>query len=480
MAVAPLVAQTKFHVGRPNAFKSRLGLGTHKGSTDSDRKVAERNSMWASLPPPAQGLKAIVVLPARNEAAHLPASLAALAAQAGMDGSPLDRAGFEVILLANNCGDASAAIARRFAAAHRGLRLHVVETTLPPAQANIGYVRRLLMDEAATRLESIGCPEAAIVSTDADTRVAPDWLAANLRELAAGSDAVGGRILTDDSVRPSPAALRIRRIDAAHALLRSRLASLLDPRPFDPWPCHHQHFGASLAVTARAYRLAGGVPDVPYLEDDALVRALERVDLRVRRSPHARVTTSSRLDGRAAVGLSWQLRQWAHLTTNHHDPLVENPHRYAMALTVRALLRQLWQRHGAALAPSLPAGIDARLNLCAGTIGRLARAAPAFGALWQELEIQTSSAGASKSQLGPPRGPPLVPISQALGVLRDLIRREQAASVPALCAVPAISEVFDISAAFAQFAASAAAAASIGPGLGPDAGFQGASNTSIR
>ncbi len=392
--------------------------------------------MWSSLPAPDETLRAVIVLPARNEAAHLPATLCALAAQVHADGRPVDRASFEILLLANNCSDATAAIARRFAAGRQGFRLHVVETALPPAQANIGYVRRQLMDEAATRLESIGRPAAAIVSTDADTRVAPDWLAANWQELAAGSDAVGGRIFTDGSVRPTPAALRMQRVDAAHALLRLRLASLLDPVPCDPWPCHHQHFGASLAVTARAYRLAGGVPDVPYLEDDALVRALVRADLRVRRSPQVRVVTSSRLDGRAAVGLSWQLRQWATAGPNPHDPLVENPDRYADALTVRAVLRHAWQRHGGALAWQLPAGLDARLQVAPGSIERAATGARAFGALWQDLEDQRSAACAEAaaevliSKMPTSEMPTsVVPISQALVALRRLVRRHQASGV---------------------------------------------------
>ena len=419
------------------------------GCTRADscaQPVTGLGAMWASLPAPDEALQAVVVLPARNEAAHLPATLAALAAQVHGDGRRVDRASFEVVLLANNCSDATAAIARRFAAGQQSVRLHVVEATLAPAQANIGYVRRQLMDQAAARLESIGRPAAAIVSTDADTRVAPDWLAANWLELAAGSDAVGGRIFTDDSVRPTPAALRMQRVDAAHALLRLRLASLLDPVPCDPWPCHHQHFGASLAVTARAYRLAGGVPEVPYLEDEALVRALVRADLRVRRSPQVRVVTSSRLDGRAAVGLSWQLRQWAHAASNPHDPLVENPDRYADALTVRSVLRRAWQRHGAALTGHLPAGLDARLQVAPGTIERAAAGARAFGALWQDLEDQRSAACAeatsemsiSKTPISrapnsqvrtSPTQTSIVPISQALVALRRLVRRHQASGV---------------------------------------------------
>ncbi|MEO6363895.1 MAG: glycosyltransferase family A protein [Caldimonas sp.] len=374
--------------------------------------------MWESLPAPDPGLRAVVVVPARNEAAHLPMSLAALARQVDASGKPLDRTSFEVVVFANNCDDESASSARRFADRHPELRLHVVEATLAPPQANIGFVRRQLMDEAARRLESIARHDGAILSTDADTRVAPDWLAATWAELDKGADAVGGRILTDASVHPSASALRIRRIDAAHALLRSRLASLLDPEPFDPWPRHHQHFGASLAVTARAYRLAGGVPDVPYLEDDALVRALERAGMRVRRSPHVRVVTSSRLDGRAAVGLSWQLRQWAEAPPDHSGPLVESPLRYARALSVRAVLRQAWTGAGRRLHPRrLAADLDARLGVASGTVERAALAAETFGALWQDLDRRRVSESVEPEAQ--------IAMSEALVVLRVLIRHQQ-------------------------------------------------------
>lgn len=38
----------------------------------------------------------------------------------------------------------------------------------------------------------------------------------------------------------------------------------------DPWPRHHWHFGASLALTARAYRCVGGLPMVRYPGNKAL------------------------------------------------------------------------------------------------------------------------------------------------------------------------------------------------------------------
>lgn len=91
--------------------------------------------------PPLPQCEVCVIVPVRNEAEMLESTLTALANQIDLDGCPLDPARYEVILLANNCSDDSAAIARRFATQHPNLVLHVVEQTLPDSQAYIGWVR---------------------------------------------------------------------------------------------------------------------------------------------------------------------------------------------------------------------------------------------------------------------------------------------------------------------------------------------------
>ncbi|SDY49077.1 glycosyltransferase [Hymenobacter psychrophilus] len=302
-------------------------------------------SPWSHLPPPFPTLRATVIIPAKDEADALPATLAALAAQTNEQGEPLPPGCFEVLVLANNCTDGTAAVIRAFAATHPALALHVAELTLPPTEAHVGRARRLLMDEAAQRLELAGQPRAAIISTDADTRVAPDWLAATFRELALGVEAVAGRILMEETSRACPVR-RCQLQDAAYQLLRAQLETQLDPQPHEPWPRHHQHFGASLAVTVAAYRQVGGLPVVPFLEDEALYQALLRHDLRVRHSPAVRVFTSGRQQGRVAVGLSWQLREWARLGAQ--QLLVPDPATLVHELNLRRRLRQQWQlaQHG--------------------------------------------------------------------------------------------------------------------------------------
>ena len=224
-----------------------------------------------------------------------------------------------MLVLANNCTDATAALARQQAHRWPQLALHVAEIILPAPQAHVGRARRLLMDEACARLE-LADGTGIIASTDADTRVAPTWVAAIVAEVAAGADAVGGRIRTEyeEAVADDQPRLRsLRRIqthDAAYRLLCARLEHAIDPAPADPWPRHHQHFGASLAITARAYRRVGGLPEVRFLEDEALCQRLRQHDLALRHSPHVQVLTSARREGRVEVGLSWQLREWLRMS----------------------------------------------------------------------------------------------------------------------------------------------------------------------
>lgn len=373
---------------------------------------------WADLlrqqlPAPRVGLQVSVIIPAKNEAKQLPATLAAFAAQTDLRGRPLAPGTFEVIVLANNCADDTAAAVRRVARQFPRLALHVAELHLPPSNAHVGQARRLLMDEACYRLHLTGRPAGLIASTDADTRVAPTWLAANLAEIAAGADAVGGRILTD---APRLAACPVRRIqlrDAAYHLLRARLQCLLDPSPADPWPCHHQHYGASLALTAQAYQLVGGLPAVPSMEDEALWQVLRCHDLRLRHSPAVRVLTSDRRQGRVEVGLSWQLRQWAHLSEKQHEPTVDWPAELAALWQTRQQLRTWWR--GGSYPPDFD-GIIELMAISPEELREQLRRATTFGECWDRLMAhRTAQIGIIAE----------VPLSVALVELRALIAEHE-------------------------------------------------------
>ena len=362
------------------------------------------------LPPPRAGLQVSVIVPAKNEAASLPAALAALAAQTDLHGEPLPQGSYEVIVLANNCSDATAAVVRRQARRYPHLALHVATLYLPKAQAHVGRARRLLMDAACARLQLVYGPAGIIASTDADTCVAPTWVATIQAEIAAGAEAVGGRILTEIDAPALMPLRRIRNRDTAYRLMCARLEDLIDPSPADPWPRHHQHFGASLAITVRAYCQVGGLPAVRFLEDEALSQALLRHDLAVRHSPHVLVLTSARQQGRVEVGLSWQLREWLHMSRQQREPHVDSPVHLAALWQARRQLRDTWAGRPTRRLKDLAAG----LGLPAATLLAHTKAAATFGGLWEEV---LPIARATKV--------PSIPLSLALLALPPLIKNYQ-------------------------------------------------------
>lgn len=369
--------------------------------------------------PPLPQCQVSVIVPVQNEAELLNSTLTALTKQVDLQGQPLDPAHYEIILLANNCSDDSAAIAQRFADRHPDLVLHVVERTLPAAQAYIGWVRKRLMDEACRRLMSLGHSRGVIASTDGDTRVAPNWIATTLYEIACGADAVGGRIVTDRRERaaldPYTRACHLREV--GYYFLASELEAHLDPNPFDGWPRHFQHYGASLAVTAEMYQQAGGLPPVRSSEDVALYRALGRVGARFRHSPRVRVTTSARQTGRAQKGLADQLSAWAAMGQQQQPFLVEPAAAIATRLQARYELRQLWQRFLNGYQPTAQdmaslenhLGIDRDWLICAVT------ECTSLGTLFEQIEQQQKQQGIWQQRW------PLVKIEQAIEDLRLLL-----------------------------------------------------------
>lgn len=295
--------------------------------------------------PPHPACRLCVAIPVYNEEADIAHTLAALYAQVDLHGQPLNPELYEVLILANNCTDGTGEIVRRFAARHPALRLHLIEILLPAPNAHVGAARRLVMDEALRRLEGLGQKRGIIAATDGDTRVRPNWVATNLAEFALGVDAVGGRILASpEQVEALEPGTRLYyRLDTAYRTLKAAYETVLDPNPANPWPRHHHCFGASLAVTAEAYRRAGGLPVVHCLEDMAFTDALERLGARVRQSPAVNVLTSLRVSGRVDVGLSWTLSKWTRAAAKGEPLLIESPDAIAQEAAIGRRVRLLWE-----------------------------------------------------------------------------------------------------------------------------------------
>lgn len=285
-------------------------------------------------------LRAIVAIPVRNEAERIGACLDALAAQVGTEGFGQGFGQgfgheFGVVLLLNNCTDGTeAAVARTVFPAP----LRTVVRRFDGASA--GWARREAMEEAAIWLEEAGQvpANAALLTTDADSRVPPDWIARNLAALARGADAVAGRITLDahDAAR-LPDALHARgRLEATYETLLTEIEARLDPVPHDPWPRHRTASGASLAVRLSTYRAVGGLPSLALGEDRAFVDRLVAHGFQVRHDPAIAIVTSGRLEGRAPGGAADTMRL--------RCAVPESPCDDALEALPRALARIAWRR----------------------------------------------------------------------------------------------------------------------------------------
>ena len=272
--------------------------------------------------PAPDSCRVCVVVPVRNEERGLPFCLHALQAQVDLEGRAVPAESYEVLLLLNNCTDESAAVVRRWCESHASTNVRILERTFARPQAHVGTARALLMNTAWHRLRNVAPEDGAILSTDADTVVAADWIAQNVSALANGADVVGGAVELSKAElgQLPPKVRRCYEQDRLYASLIAQLEDALDPQPGDPWPRHLDHFGSSLACTPAAYAKAGGMPAVSPLEDEAFVDCVRRAGLRLRHDPRVRVWTSARLLGRAEVGMAGQLRLWSELASeNEHQ-----------------------------------------------------------------------------------------------------------------------------------------------------------------
>jgi hypothetical protein len=264
----------------------------------------------ASFPLPPPGLAStirpgfVVAIPVRDEEERLLACLRALARQRDRSGRPIPPTLVRIVVFANNCTDQSASLARSLGESW-SLDIRVVEASLPPGAAHAGNARRAAMDLADAWLVEAGESDGVILATDADSQVAPNWIAENLAAFAAGAEAVLGRIDLDEEGASLPEALHRRgQLEDTYERLLIELSWLLDPLEHDPWPHHATISGASLGVTRATYCRVGRLPRVPLGEDKALVALLYHHDVRIRHCPTAHVITSGRTDGRAPGGVA--------------------------------------------------------------------------------------------------------------------------------------------------------------------------------
>ena len=221
--------------------------------------------------------RAVVVIPAHNEAKNLPDCLKAVVTAAACSSMPV----LTVVVL-DACDDRSADLAGRF-----GSDVHFIEVDV----RNVGASRAAGFSYA--RSSAAMCGEESRVwyaTTDADSRVDPDWL---IRQAASGADVVLG-VVRIANWRHVPVAAVRRYLNAYRAKRH---------------PDGHGHVhGANMGFRADAYWRVGGFADLATGEDVDLVRRFEEHHLVIDRDERLSVTTSARQKGRAPRGFAAHLR----------------------------------------------------------------------------------------------------------------------------------------------------------------------------
>lgn len=289
-----------------------------------------------ALPAPRDSVRAVVVVPAHDEEERIGRCLEALATQ--VEVRPEE---YEVIVVLDACEDGTGRVVdamrsrffphtdQRCERASGGPAIHAV---VGPGQG-AGPARATGMDIGCARLETLGRHGGLLASTDADSVVAPDWIACQLEAIAAGAEAIGGEVTLDpaEAAALPPAILADREAQLA---ARAREAAARGP-------AEHAHFsGASLGVTPDAYRRAGGMAWMAALEDQELEDRLAAAGVTIHRLRPVSVVTAARTEGRAERGLARDLELARWMTEHRHSGADFSPARLleAKTTTVAAIL----------------------------------------------------------------------------------------------------------------------------------------------
>lgn len=287
-------------------------------------------------------LHPVVAVPVRNEERRLPRLLVALDRQSGRSASPP----LDVVLVLNNCSDASLDVAKGFAATLSNLRLRIIDVVLPCERSHVGFARRMAMDRALALCRTAG--QGVILTTDADAVPEDGWVEANLRAISRGADMAGGKLVgnREEEAQLGPGFAARAAAMLGYADLCDRLAAVLDPLSHDPWPRHSDHTGGSLAIRADVYDAVGGLPPLPQREDLALVSKVRARGGKLVHPLDIKVEVSARLVGRAPGGMADCLKQWVREEAEGKPLLVETPARVEARLLRRQGLRFLAELKG--------------------------------------------------------------------------------------------------------------------------------------
>ncbi|WP_211349038.1 glycosyltransferase family 2 protein [Nocardioides litoris] len=228
-----------------------------------------------------------VVVPAYDEAAGLPRTLDALAAQTDQD--------FTLVVVDNGSTDGTADVARAWARTVP-LVVHVLEEPEKGVGCAVDTGFRTAIAAGATHL----------ARTDADCVPRPDWVAEVRAGFAEGAELVCGHLVArrDENGPLARAAFR-GMVVAAATFGRWRAAN----RGQDYLVPYQMHAGNNMAVTAALYERCGGMPRMPSPTDRTFLNRVRRCTDRVQqRRTMVSENSMRRIEAYGVVGAArWYL-----------------------------------------------------------------------------------------------------------------------------------------------------------------------------
>lgn len=285
-----------------------------------------------TLPNPAG--RVVFAIPAKDEEDSIADCIAAFENQRDNNGKLLPWSSYEVLILVNNTTDATV---QRALAARQHPGIHVVSVDLPPEYAHIGWARRLAMNWGSQRLAQNGHPNGIVVSTDADSRLAPDFVHKLLQTFADPTVDAAGASLVVQGELPSGVFDHLAHYFSLEKALR------LKAQQQTGLDLMHNHFsGAGFAVRQHVYEAIGGLTPLPYNEDKQFYYKLLQRDACIRMSDRLVVHTSARLTGRTEWGMAAQFRKWQQLQESGEVIFVSSAQSHWLYFQLQMALYDYW------------------------------------------------------------------------------------------------------------------------------------------
>jgi len=255
-----------------------------------------------------QPIDRAVCLPVRNEEEQLRSTLTAL-----WETIEIFRASTAVTFVLNDTMDGSRQIIFDWCRGHQ-LSYVIAEVAFDPLIGNAPHARRLAMDIGASI-----APAGTLLTTDADTNVAADWIFHNEQSLSRGAGLVCGNVTIhpDEEAHLPAAVVNCGKYEHLYRSAVRRLWAMAAP-PSAP-PLFFNAMGASLSLRTWSYLAIGRLPVPHVAEDKALALSCALHDLSVVEDDSVNVVTSARFEARAKGGMGDALAERARDSDPHCD-----------------------------------------------------------------------------------------------------------------------------------------------------------------